>query len=41
MLAEAIREVEQWTVRSELAGLGLLILVAIGLWRLFRTGDRR
>jgi len=37
----AIREVEPWTIGSELAGLVLAGLVVIGLWRIFRTGDRR
>jgi hypothetical protein len=37
----AIREVEPWTIGSELAGLVLVGLVAVGLWRIFRTGDRR
>ena len=37
----AIREVEPWTIGSELAGSVLAGLVVIGLWRIFRTGDRR
>ena len=37
----AIREVEPWTIGSELAGSALAGLVVIGLWRIFRTGDRR
>ena len=41
LMVEAIRTVEPWTVRSELAGLGLLVLALIGLWRLLRTDGRR
>ena len=41
MLVAAVRAAESWTVRSELAGLGLLILLVIGLWRLLRADDRR
>ena len=40
MFTEAIRIAEPWTVRSELAGLVLLVLAVIGLWRLWRAGDR-
>ena len=39
--SEAIRVAEPWTVRSELGGIALLVLVAIGLWRLLRTDDSR
>lgn len=41
MFAEAIRTAEPWTVRSELAGLVMFVLVLVGLWRLWRAGDRR
>lgn len=41
MFTEAIRAAEPWTVRSELAGLVMLVLVLLGLWRLWRAGDRR
>ena len=41
MFTEAIRTAEQWTVRSELAGVVMFALVVIGLWRLWRAGDRR
>ena len=41
LLPVAIREVEPWTIGSELAGLVLAGLVVAGLWRIFRAGDRR
>ena len=41
MFADAIRTAEPWTVRSELAGLVILVLVLVGLWRLWRAGDKR
>lgn len=41
MFAEAIRTAEPWTVRSELAGLVIFVLMLVGLWRLWRAGDRR
>lgn len=37
----AIREVEPWTIGSALAGSVLAGLVVLGLWRIFRPGDRR
>ena len=40
-LSEAIREAEPWTIRSELAAVALFVLVAIGLWRILRSDDRR
>ena len=41
MFADAIRTAEPWTVRSELAGLVMFVLMLVGLWRLWRAGDRR
>ncbi|MDE0168935.1 MAG: hypothetical protein OXS29_05390 [bacterium] len=41
MFAEAIRTAEPWTVRSELAGLVLFVLLVLALWRLWRAGDRQ
>ena len=38
---EAIRTAEPWTMSSELAGIGLLILVGVGLYRVLRARSRR
>ena len=40
MLTAAIQAAEPWTIRSALAGVGLLALVGVGLWRLFRNRER-
>ena len=39
MLTAAIQAAEPWTIRSVLAGVGLLALVGVGLWRLFRNRE--
>ena len=41
MYTAAIQAAEPWTVRSVLAGIGLLALAGIGLWRLFKERERR
>jgi len=41
MFAGVIRTAEPWTVQSALAGLVLLALLLLGLWRLWRAGERR
>ncbi len=38
--SEGIRVAEPWTIRSELGAVALLVLLAIGLWRLFRSEKR-